>query len=168
MINTPQLREYIIKPALSKLNVYSKDAEELLVFTCAAETNGGEYVHQIQGPALGIYQCEPATYHDMWRNYIVHRSRLMMIFSMQFQTNGVPPEERVIYDLQYASAICRAHYMRVPEKLPDGRDEEALWKYYKKYYNTELGKATKKKSIEAYKRVTKDSGYPEGVTMPAS
>lgn len=61
MINTNQLREYVIIPALSKLNAYSKDAEELLIFTCAVETNGGEYLKQIQGPALGIYQCEPTT-----------------------------------------------------------------------------------------------------------
>ena len=167
MINTKQLREYIIKPSLSKLNAYSKDAEELLVFTCAVESNGGEYIHQIKGPALGVYQCEPNTYHDIWRNYIVHRSRLTMMLSLKFDVNGIPKEERLVYDLGYATAICRLHYMRVKEALPDGRDVDAVWAYYKKYYNTELGKSTKKKSIEAYQRYTKDSGYDESVTIPS-
>ena len=167
MINTQQLREYIIIPALSKLNAYSKDAEELLVFTCATASNGGEYIHQVKGPALGIFQCEPATYADLWRNYIIHRTRLTMIFSLKFNTNGIPPSERVVYDLDYAAAMARVHYMRVPEALPSGQDVDGMWAYYKKYYNTELGKATKKKSIEAYERYTKDSGYSQAITMPS-
>ena len=37
MIDNKQLRELIIKPALSKLQMYSTNAEEILVFTCASE-----------------------------------------------------------------------------------------------------------------------------------
>ena len=166
MINTQQLRDYVITPALSKLNSYSKAAEELLVFTCATESNGGEYIHQIQGPALGIYQCEPATHTDMWRNYIVHHSRYVSMLTLKFNVNGVPAAERLITDLDYATAICRIHYLRVREALPDGRDPEAMYEYYKKYYNTHLGRATKKKSIDAYLRATDKSPYPEKIVMP--
>ena len=69
-----QLRELIITPALSKLQLYSKDAEELLIFTCAVESDGGTYLKQIKGPALGIYQMEPRTYNDIWQNYMRNRS----------------------------------------------------------------------------------------------
>ena len=165
MINTKQLREYVITPALSKLNAYSKDAEELLVFTCAVETNGGEYLKQIGGPAVGIYQCEPATYTDIWRNYIVHHSRFVSILSMKFNVNGIPEASRLITDLDYATAICRLHYLRIKTPLPSGRDPEAMYEYYKQYYNTPLGKSTKKKSIDAYKRATQDSPYCEAIVM---
>jgi len=165
MINTQQLRDYVITPALSKLNSYSKDAEELLVFTCAVESNGGEYIKQVKGPALGIYQCEPATYTDIWRNYIIHHSRFVSMLSMKFNVNGIPAAERLITDMEYATAICRIHYLRVKEKLPDGRDPEAMYAYYKQYYNTPLGKSTQKKSIDAYKRVTEKSPYPEAIVM---
>jgi hypothetical protein len=166
MINTEQLRELIIKPTLSRLNMYSKSAEELLVFTCAAETNGGEWLKQVQGPALGIYQCEPNTYHDIWRNYIMHRSGLLSIFGLKFGVVGLPDENRLIGDLYYATAICRIHYRRVKEDLPDGGNQDALWAYYKKYYNTPLGKATKKKSLDAYRRVVKDSPYQGALIFP--
>lgn len=157
MINTQQLREYIIKPTLSKLNCYSKNAEELIVFTCAAETNGGEYIKQVEGPALGIYQCEPATYTDIWQNYIINKPSLSIILSLQFNVHGIPSPERLVYDLGYATAICRIHYMRVKENLPSANDEVAMWEYYKAHYNTPKGAATKKKSIDAYKRVKSTS-----------
>jgi len=159
MINTQQLREYIIKPSLSKLNAYSKDAEELMVFTCATESNGGEYLKQIKGGALGIYQCEVSTYTDMWRNYIFNKYRLSTVLSLNFGTNGIPLPNRLVYDLSYATAMCRIHYLRVKEALPSGADPEAMYAYYKEHYNTPLGKATKKKSIDAYKRITQDSPY---------
>jgi hypothetical protein len=157
MINMSQLREHIIVPSLSKLRLYSKDAEELLVFTCAVETNGGEFLHQVGGPALGIYQCEPATYHDMWRNYIMARHDITMKLSMNFRVTGWPDENLLVTDLAYATAMARIHYLRVPEPLPSGGDVEGMWKYYKQHYNTPLGSSTKSKSIEAYKRCTKES-----------
>jgi hypothetical protein len=159
MINTNQLREYIIRPALSKLSAYSRDAEELIVFTCAVESSGGEYIRQVKGPALGIYQCEPATYTDMWQNYIFHKTRLTSILSLQFAVNGIPEAERLVYDLHYATAMCRIHYLRVKEKLPSGAEPEEMYAYYKNYYNTPLGKSTKGKSIDAYKRCTQGSTY---------
>ena len=69
MIDNKQLRECIIKPTLDSLQMYSQAAEELLVFTCACESLGGTYLKQVKGPALGIYQMEPATYQDIWENY---------------------------------------------------------------------------------------------------
>lgn len=65
MLDCSQFRALIIEPVLSKLQLYSKDAEELLVFTCAAESLGGTLLHQIQGPAVGIFQMEPNTYTDI-------------------------------------------------------------------------------------------------------
>ena len=62
MIDNKQLRELIIGPSLDALQMYSKEAEEILVFTCASESLGGTYLKQVKGPALGIYQMEPATY----------------------------------------------------------------------------------------------------------
>ena len=79
MLNIKQLREFIIKPALYDLVMYSPEAEELLVFTCAVESKGCSYIKQIEGPALGIYQMEPATYNDLWQNYIKNKGSLILI-----------------------------------------------------------------------------------------
>jgi len=151
MLNSEQLRELIIRPALDKLQMYSDFASELLIFTCAVESIGGTYLKQIKGPALGIYQMEPATYNDIWQNYIRNRSSLSSIMGINFDAFRMPPEDRMIYDLSYATAMARIHYRRVNEPLPtDPKDIDALWSYYKKYYNTEKGKSKKEKSILMY------------------
>jgi len=154
-MNLNQLKQDIITPTLSILQAYSDDAMELLIFTCAVESNGGEYVKQINGPALGIYQMEPATHSDIWSNYIRRNVRLQQIIGLNFNCPTVPNTDRLVYDLRYATMMARLNYMRFPEALPDRNDHEALFEYYKKYYNTEFGKATKAESIKKYKAFIK-------------
>ena len=152
MFNISQFRQELIVPVLSQLQLYSNVAEELLVFTCAAESNGGTYLKQIKGPALGIFQCELATHDDLWRNYIIHRNNYISILALNFGVNIIPDANKLITDLRYATAICRLHYARIKTALPTEVDVEAIWEYYKKYYNTEKGKASKTKSMDAYKK----------------
>jgi hypothetical protein len=151
MFNVAQFEEFILTPTLSLLQKYSGDAVELLIFTCAAESNGGTFIHQVKGPALGIYQMEPATHQDVWVNYIHRSSSLMSILGLNFQCNGLIDAERMVYDLSYATLMARLHYSRFPEPLPSKNDAEGMFKYYKKYFNTPLGKATKAESIKKYK-----------------
>jgi hypothetical protein len=155
MIDVKQFKEFIITPALSMLQKYSDDAVELLLFTCAAESNGGTYVHQVGGPALGIYQMEPATHQDIWVNYIYGSGSLSSIINLNFNVNGKIDAGRMIYDLQYATIMARLHYSRFPEPLPDRNDVNAIFDYYKKYFNTPKGKATKAESIKKYKAFVK-------------
>jgi len=151
MLNVEQFRESIITPALSTMQMYCDDAVELLVFTCAVESNGGSYVRQIKGPALGIYQMEPATHQDIWINYIHSRMSLMTILGMNFHCNGNIDADRLVYDLRYATVMARLHYRRVSEPLPNKDDITGMYEYYKKHYNTPSGKSTKEKSLKLYK-----------------
>jgi len=155
MLDCSQFRSLIIEPVLSKLQVYSKDAEEILVFTCAAESLGGTLLHQVKGPAVGIYQMEPNTYTDIWTNFIRARNRMATLMAMHFNCTKIPEHERMIYDLHFATAMARIHYLRFSGKLPDAKDIEGLWEYYKKYYNTEKGKAKKEDSIKKYEQFIK-------------
>ena len=151
MLNHEQLRELIVKPVLSLIRLYSDDAVELLMFTCAAESKGGTYLKQIKGPALGIYQMEPATHNDIWQVFLRNRTDLIYIMSSNLNAYRMPDENRMIYDLYYATAMARLHYLRVSKSLPDRNDLDALFDYYKEFYNTKLGKAKKDKCIAAYK-----------------
>lgn len=155
MLDCSQFRSLIIEPILSKLQIYSKDAEELLVFTCAAESLGGTLLHQIKGPALGIYQMEPNTYTDIWVNFIRARNQLATLMALHMGCNRIPEVERMIYDLHFATAMARIHYLRHNGKLPKHDDVDAIWEYYKKYYNTVKGKATKEESIKKYQQFIK-------------
>lgn len=150
MLDCSQFRSLIIEPVLSKLRLYSKNAEEILVFTCAAESLGGTLLQQVKGPALGIFQMEPNTYTDIWVNYIRARNQLATLMAIHFGCNKIPEVERLIYDLHFSAAMARIHYLRAPGNLPDAKDIDGIWDYYKKHYNTEKGKAKKEDSIKKY------------------
>ena len=158
MINREQLRLDVIKPALEAINAYSKDAEELLMFTCATESLGGFLLRQIKGPALGIFQMEPATYHDIWRNFIYLKAPLSTMLSKNLNITTIPDEERMIYDLKFAAVMARIHYLRVKGPLPKANDVDGLWSYYKQHYNTPQGKATKQKAMQDYQKYALGKG----------
>lgn len=151
MLNVNQFRELIVKSSLNDLLLYSVDAEELMIFTCAVESVGGTYIRQVKGPALGIYQMEPETHNDIWRNYLITRQPLVMRLFSNFDISVIPSESRLIYDMRYATAMTRIFYFRVKDSLPPANDENAIWEYYKKYYNTSEGSATKEESIKLYR-----------------
>lgn len=150
MLNVNQFRELIVKSSLNDLLLYSKEAEELMVFTCAVESEGGTYLHQVNGPALGIYQMEPGTHNDIWQNYIYNNGSLTLRLFSNFDIGSMPSEARMIYDLRYATAMARLHYRRVKSPLPLSNNVDAIWDYYKQFYNTPKGKAEKEESIKKY------------------
>ena len=152
MIKVSQLREFIIKPALESLVMYSQEAEELLVFTCAVESEGGSYLHQINGPALGIFQMEPKTYNDIWQNFINFKMDLKLKLLHNFEAPVMPPEDRMVYDLRFAAAMARIFYERVKQPLPAHDDLSGIWSYYKEFYNTLAGKAEYQHCLDAYDR----------------
>jgi hypothetical protein len=150
MLNISQFRELIVKSTLNDLLLYSENAEELMVFTCAVESLGGHYLKQVSGPALGIYQMEPVTYNDIWQTYIKSKGSLMLRLLTNFSIGFMPSEEQLIYDLRFATAMTRIFYERIKESLPAASNVDAIWNYYKKYYNTSKGAAQKDDSIKKY------------------
>lgn len=153
MFDVVQLRNDLIKPALIDLVMFSEEALELLVFTCAVESRGGTYLKQVKGPALGIYQMEPENHNDIWQNYLPYRKNILMVLLSNFGCNVRPDEDRLIYDLRYATAMARIHYARVDSKLPAPNDIDSIWWYYKQYYNTPSGSAQKGEAISLYQRL---------------
>lgn len=145
-IQVNQLVEYIITPALLSITsnvLYSKAAVSLLIGTSANESMLGKYVHQINGPALGIYQIEPNTHKDVWNNYINFRPDLSkVLFDLYPRIEKGIDDDLLIYDHRYSTIIARIIYYRVPEALPDNGDIIGQAKYWKKYYNTNLGSGT--------------------------
>lgn len=136
---TNTLRRLAVKAGMPVL--YSADAVELLMMTAAQETLLGMYLKQIKGPAMGIFQIEPATHSDLYSNYLVNHPQLKDAVD-EFYATGGGFEENMTGNLLYQIAIARAFYYRVPKALPPHTDADAMARYYKKYWNTYLGKAT--------------------------
>ena len=154
MLNITQFREDIVLPSLHALQMYTKEFAELLVFTCATESAGGTYVKQIHGPAVGIFQIEPASLTDLWVNFIVRNPSYMNLLTMNFGVHRMPMPIDLITDLKLATAICALFYKRHKVNVISTEPSD-LWDIYKKYYNTELGKAEKDTSLKAYSKFIK-------------
>ena len=143
-IRAKDLRECVIRPVLQALELHSAEAEDLLMMTAAQESKLGFHLVQINGPALGIYQIEPATHRDILR-YLSRRTDLAHKVG-SFAVKG--SDDELTWNLAYATAIARIKYYMVPTPIPSTVEGQAA--YYKKYYNTPLGKATALEAMENY------------------
>ena len=151
MLDSDQFREHIIRPCLDGLGRWSQQAENLLILTAAVESHLGTYVRQKGGgPALGIYQMEPATHDDIWRNYLTYKPDLAAAVR---ETSGIGQEQcipaRLVWDLRYSTCMARVHYLRVKYTIPGSANWQGLAQYWKDHYNTALGAGTPEKALEA-------------------
>ena len=158
-IDVNQFVKYILRPALKNVGLYSKKAEIILLGSAAAESEMGYYIHQINGPALGIYQMEPKTHDDIWKNFINYREKLKNKILFEFNFNHQPMSYELIGNLGYATVMARLHYLRIEEELPDPEDVKAMAQYYKKYYNTAKGAAKLNKFINCFEKYVKGKLY---------
>ena len=129
----------IIKYALKQLNMYSEDAADLVFKTGMAES-GYRHLRQISGPALGFFQCEPSTMDDVWENYVSYRSPL----KVKLWELGYKEDDRMSFlcNIAVQAAFCRLQYKRDRHPLPHKSDLLAQAEYWKRVYNTVLGKGT--------------------------
>lgn len=139
-LNIYQFRHYVLQPTLHQIGLWSESAEILLLGTALTESGNMHYLHQLgQGPAKGIYQMEPRTHADIWDNYLKYKQELRREV-LSFLAPVPEPVDQLITNLAYATVMCRIHYLRVKAPLPLSTDLNAMGEYWKKYYNTELGK----------------------------
>ena len=155
-MNAQQLHDLIIKPTLKYMggNYDSKDARFLLLCTAAIESKCGYYIKQIKGPALGIWQMEPDTHDDIWKNcdaafedvgqrlcrMALHGSAERFVFT---------GETDLIDSPKYACAMARLKYSMDSAPLPKHDNFRAVYDYYKRIYNTPAGASTYEKFKQA-------------------
>ena len=155
MFNIGQFQSEIIRPVLRALDMHSLSAEALMVGTALAESGLCHIRQRNGGPALGVYQMEPATHDDIWANFLDHRLELSRdiwrMSSFGYDWRGeVPQAKYMIGNLYYATAMSRVHYWRVPKPLPRHDDVAGLASYWKNHYNTLDGKGTITHFVQAY------------------
>ena len=142
MIDPQQFRDLVIRPSLKSIGLWSQSAEQLLLATAVAES-GLRSLKQIAGPALGVYQIEPATHADIWINFLRYHRHGTLANSIE---RLIAPEasrhDQLVTNLAYATAMARLVYYRRPEPLPEADDLAGMAKYWKAHYNTVLGAGT--------------------------
>lgn len=157
MLHIQQFRTTVVRPVLQAVGVHSPAAEHLVLGTALQESNL-HYLRQLgDGPALGLYQMEPATHDDIWQNYLAYREGLRDRVS-SFLVEGRDRAEQLVWNLAYATVMCRVHYLRVPAPLPDAADIRGLAVYWKQHYNTPLGRGTPEEFVEKFEKAGLDAG----------
>jgi hypothetical protein len=151
-VDAEQLRRYVIRPTLRHIGAWSEAAEELVLGTACQESGCGRYVRQLgDGPARGICQMEPATHDDIWENWLAYRAPYAERV-LQLMPHWPRGAERLTVSLAYSVAMCRVHYLRVPDPLPAPGDLHGQAAYYKRFYNTRLGAATVEEYVANWRR----------------
>ncbi|MEO5346732.1 MAG: hypothetical protein H7834_10200 [Magnetococcus sp. YQC-9] len=150
-----QFRAHVIQPALQLVGMASPAAEALLLGTAAQESGLGRYLRQVGGgPAMGVFQMEPATYQDIWRNFLPHQPKILTALAPRWPRQ--PQAEDLITDLMLAAVMCRLHYRRVSAPLPAPDDLAGLARYWKQHYNTPLGAGTEAEFIRNWHRYVEE------------
>ena len=138
----------IIEWSLKQMDLYSEDAVDLVYKTGNAETGYRHLKQMGGGPAIGFWQVEPATLIDIIDNYVKYRPKLEKgLKSLGFNESDM--EIRVMGNIALQAVFCRLKYKRDRYPLPKVGNLEAQAKYWKRVYNTKLGKGTITHFMEA-------------------
>jgi hypothetical protein len=130
-----ELHDFVIVPVLEYLGLDQPGASHLVLGTGLVESNL-EHLRQARGgPALSFFQMEPATHEDHMEWLGRKPALRQRIFSL-LAPWPKQPVMQLVTNLNYAVAMCRAHYWRRPERLPPYGDLDAYAMYWKKHYNT--------------------------------
>ena len=150
-----QIRSLVIRPALTKINLWSRSAEELVLGTAIVE-GGLTYLKQHgEGPALGLWQVEPATHDDLYTNYVHYRPDLGMALA-ELRAAGASMDDNLAANLLYGAAVCRLICYRRPEPLPEAGDIEGQAAFWKQHYNTPFGAGTVSKYVYKVQKALKE------------
>jgi len=146
-IDLQQFHDFVVYPILDFLGTNSESARRLLLGTLAHESLGST-IDQILGPsdrelgpAIGLFQIEPATHDDLWKNFLQFNSRFRKKLEW-LQARYPDVHRQLATNLAYATAVARMIYYRQKPPLPASSNDKGLAEYWKKWYNTEEGKGT--------------------------
>jgi hypothetical protein len=153
-VNPTQFLDLIIRPVLARMSSFNprlagEVAEALVLGTGLVESGLVWLKQRPAGPALGVYQMEPATHESVWNDWLRFRpdgARLLR----EFTVSG-PMAGDMVWNLAYATAMCRMRYWVVPQALP-ALDPQGLANYHKQHYNTPLGATDPSRSVAHFAR----------------
>ncbi len=125
-------------------------ARELLFGTACTESGLRPRFQDKYGTAIGLFQVEYATFLDLWNRAI--RTKHPKLYTAILQNYAGEDKQIRFEDLQLNDELCaifaRMKYAEAKEHIPPAADTKAQAKYYKKYYNTALGKATQESFVK--------------------
>jgi hypothetical protein len=133
-----ELRQWVIKPTLKRLGVYSKAAENLLLATAAQESGLGSHLKPAGQRALGIYQIHSLAHRHIWDDHLAQHSNMAsLVRGLASQHDFLSqPHAELATNLSYATAIAWFMYARHENfSLPKSDNINALASLWKRFYH---------------------------------
>lgn len=164
-LDVTQYRHGIVVPALKAISAHSPTAENLVLGTALHESHL-TYMLQLNGPAMGLCQMEPATHDDIFTNFLAYRPTLRKAV-LSLIGGRTQHATDLVGNLWYSAAMCRIQYLRATEVVTvDGRartrsaqlpanEPLALAQYWKTHYNTIKGKGTVEQALPHFEETFK-------------
>ena len=155
-------RRLVTRLVLQGLDMWSPDAEELLLRTGAVESG---YKHREginNGPELGYWQIHPRTAEDILFRYLQRSRKREMKENLErvlgYQLTWLLEEPgRLKAELRdndiLGVSLARIWYMMAPYPVPDAKNLPAQAWLWKKWFNTKKGTGTTRRFIRLAKRL---------------
>lgn len=151
----------LVHIVLQGLDLWSEDAEELVIRTGAVES---AFLHRegiSGGPELGFWQIHPRTAKHLLFTYLLRPSKSDMRDKFErllgYDLTILQEEERFESELRdndiLGIALCRLWYFIAPYPVQDATDHWAQAWLWKKWYNTSKGKGSTGQFVRAARRI---------------
>ena len=150
MINS--IKEIIddVLTRMEGIGIANTEEARNLVFETGMAESGYRHLKQIGGgPALSFWQIEDWVAQDIYDNFITYRKAYIeLVYKLGLIESDIP--FCIFSNIGLAAAFCRLHYRRKPGAIPGTMPGRAA--YWKKHYNTPLGRGTPEHYLEANKQ----------------
>ncbi len=140
-ISAPDLLREVVRPSLDALGDpwNGVAAEQLLMGTAAVESGLFKLRQFSGGPAVGLWQMEPFTFHDILRRLGIERFEHLHNCVVFQATTQEPDPDEMAWNLRFACAMARMKYRDAKPALPEPWDIAGFEDYHKRFYNSALG-----------------------------
>ncbi|MBI1386300.1 MAG: hypothetical protein GC150_15445 [Rhizobiales bacterium] len=130
----------------------SEAAVRLLLGTAAVESGFSAFFQRPNGPALGLWQVEPATWQDAEVNFLAARPELRRAI-FRHVAAAPDPVSQLASNIAFGALAARLAYWRAHGRLPEADDVPGQAAMWKRAYNTARGAGTTDKYIAAFGRL---------------
>ena len=119
-------------------------AKEMIIETAIAETGLGQIEDKTAGAGMGITQFDKLPFDDLKKRSLTYKDKILKDLGVDIT---LVEWEHLRYNSFLSLLFCRLLYKPFSEEIP--KDKLGRASYWKKYYNTKLGKGT----IEHYMKM---------------
>ena len=139
MLDIHDFKNHILVPTLKAVDLYSESAVNLLLGTAIQESRLTYLKQKGGGPALGLFQIEPATLDDIYNRYLKRTDKKELLAKIKKFTTAQDVRDQVIGNIPFAVLIARVRFYMVSEALPAHDDLEALAQVLEKIFQQLYG-----------------------------